>query len=78
MNSMNYPRIRDLREDCDLSQAKLGKEINITQRTYSHYENGNRTIPPHVLCALAEFHKTSVDYLLGLTDERRPYPRKKK
>ncbi len=76
--NMNYPRIRDLREDCDLSQEKLGEAIHLTQRTYSHYESGNRTIPTHVLCALAEFHKTSVDYLLGLTDERRPYPRKKK
>lgn len=72
-----YSRIKDLREDTDLSQEALGKCINVPQRTYSYYENGQRMIPPRVLCALAEFYGVSVDYILGLTDERKPYPRKK-
>ena len=70
-----YSRIRDLREDKDLSQAALGEIINIPQRAY--YESGQRMIPPRVLCALAQFHNVSVDYILGLTDEMKPYPRKK-
>ena len=72
-----YSRIRDLREDKDLSQAALGEIINIPQRAYSYYESGQRMIPPRVLCALAQFHNVSVDYILGLTDEMKPYPRKK-
>lgn len=72
-----YSRIKDLREDKDLSQAALGEIINIPQRAYSYYESGQRMIPPRVLCALAQFHNVSVDYILGLTDEMKPYPRKK-
>ena len=75
---MNYPRIKDLREDRDLTQAAVGKAINIPQRTYAYYESGERTIPPHVLAALAEFHETSVDYLLGLTDNPASYERGRK
>ena len=74
---MNYPRIRNLREDADLTQEAVGRAINVPQRTYAYYESGQRMIPPPVLCALAEFYRTSVDYLVGLTDERKPYPRKK-
>lgn len=68
-----YARIRAMREDRDLTQSEVGEAINIPQRTYSYYENGQRMIPPHVLCALAKFHGTSVDYLLGLTDKAEPY-----
>ena len=68
-----YERIRALREDADLSQSALGRAINVTQRTYSYYENGQRMIPPGVLCALADFHHVSVDYLLGRTSRREPY-----
>jgi len=70
---MNYPRIRNLREDKDLTQAVVGKAINVPQRTYAYYESGDRTIPPQVLIALANFHATSVDYLLGLTNNPAPY-----
>ena len=73
-----YTRIRDLREDSDLTQSEIGRTINVPQRTYAYYESGERTIPPHVLRALAELHNVSVDYILGLTDERKPYPRRKK
>lgn len=71
-----YKRIRDLREDKDQTQAFVGNSINIPQRTYAYYESGERCIPPNVLIALALFHDTSVDYLLGLTDNPKPYERK--
>ena len=72
-----YERIRNLREDSDLTQAEIGEQINVPQRTYAYYERGERMIPPQVLIALAQFHQVSVDYLLGLTDQKKPYPRKK-
>ena len=65
-----YHRIRDLREDRDLTQEKVGAAINVPQRTYAYYESGQRMIPPHVLCALADFYDVSVDYLLERTDCR--------
>lgn len=73
-----YQRIRDLREDKDLKQRELGEILNCSQRIYSNYERGEVDIPTQVLIKLAEFYNTSVDYLLGLTDEKKPYPRKKK
>ena len=74
---MIYKRIRDLREDNDLKQITLAKHLNITQRAYSRYETGERQIPTQVLIELSNFYNTSVDYLLDLTDEKNPYPRKK-
>ena len=65
-----YKRIRDLREDNDLTQAEVGAAINVPQRTYAYYESGQRMIPPHVLCALADFYRVSVDYLLERTDRK--------
>lgn len=65
-----YRRIRDLREDRDLTQEKVGAAINVPQRTYAYYESGQRMIPPHVLCALADFYEVSVDYLLERTDRK--------
>ena len=67
-------RLRDLREDHDLTQAALAAYLHIKQNTYSQYENGQRQTPIAVLVALATYYSTSVDYLLGLTDERKPYP----
>lgn len=72
-----YERIRNLREDADFTQAEIGKQINVPQRTYAYYESGERMIPPRVLIALAKFYRVSVDYLLGLTDKKAPYPDKK-
>lgn len=69
-----YRRIRDLRGDADLRQQDLADYLQCTQVSYSHYELGKRDIPTEVLVRLARFYKTSTDYLLGLTDERRPYP----
>lgn len=73
---MKYDRIRALREDKDLTQEQVGKAVNIPQRTYAYYETGQRMIPPHVLSALAGFHNVSIDYLVGLTDEKVPPKRK--
>ena len=65
-----YKRIRDLREDADLTQKQVGEAINVPQRTYAYYETGERMVPPNVLCALADFYGVSVDYILGRTDRR--------
>ena len=71
-------RIRDMREDRDLTQKQLADHLHIRQNTYSQYETGQRQLPLDVLIALARYYKTSADYLLDLTDERRPYPDSKK
>ncbi|MDE7177124.1 MAG: helix-turn-helix domain-containing protein [Lachnospiraceae bacterium] len=73
-----YPRIRDLREDKDLTQTKLAKLIGMSQTGYSKYETGENDIPTNILIKLANLHETSVDYLLGLTDEKKPYSSAKK
>ena len=62
--------IKDLREDHDLKQEDLAKVLNISQRTYSHYENGTRKIPLDILVALADYYGCSVDYLLGRTKKK--------
>ena len=66
-------RIRDLREDNDLTQKEIADYLHIKQNTYSQYENGQRQIPIDALIALARYYKTSTDYILGLTDEPKPY-----
>ena len=71
-----YRRIRDLREDSDLKQRDMAAWLNCSQVCYSHYELGKRDIPTDVLIRLSAYYGVSVDYLLGLTDERRPYPRR--
>ena len=71
-----YHRIRDLREDRDLLQKDIAASLQCTQVCYSNYETGKRDIPTDVLKALALYYDTSIDYLLGLTDEMNPYPRK--
>ena len=65
-----YQRIRDLREDHDLKQRQLAEYLNCSQRVYSNYELGQRDIPTELLIRLSRFHKVSVDYILGLTDEK--------
>lgn len=73
---MTYERIRELREDKDMPQKEIAELLSLNRRTYSSYETGDRTIPPDILIKLAHIHNISVDYLLGLTDIRKPYPRK--
>ena len=72
-----YTRIRDLREDKDLTQKQIGQLLNMSQTGYNQYEIGKNDIPTNVLIKLAEFYNTSADYILGITDEIKPYPRKK-
>lgn len=72
-----YRRIRDFREDKDFTQQNIADYLNCSQRVYSHYECGDVDIPTSVLIKLALFHDTSVDYLLELTDDPNPYPRKR-
>ena len=71
-------RIRDLREDNDLTQRQVADYLKIKQNTYSQYETGSRQIPVEVVIALAALYKTSTDYLLGITDCKTPYDRSKK
>ncbi len=73
-----YERIRNLREDRDWTQKQVAEMLHISRTSYCAYENGVTEISLENLIALAEIHQTSVDYLLGLTDEKRPYPRKKR
>ena len=70
-----YNRIRDLREDRDLNQTAVAKMLGMSQTGYSKYETGENDIPTWVLIKLSEFYNTSVDYLLGQTNERTPYPK---
>lgn len=63
-----YPRIRDLREDQDLTQQEMGQILSCSQRVYSNYERGDIDIPTATLIKIADFYKVSVDYLLNRTD----------
>lgn len=74
---MIYHRIRDLREDRELNQTQLAELLSVAQTTYSDYERGKLNIPVPTLISLAKFYNTSIDYLVGLTDEKTPYPRAK-
>ncbi|NLJ33061.1 MAG: helix-turn-helix transcriptional regulator [Firmicutes bacterium] len=69
-----YKRIRDLREDKDMTQKEMAQYLGIHQTTYSDYELGNLNIPIPALIKIATLFGTSIDYLVGITDERRPYP----
>ena len=71
-----YKRIKDLREDMDLTQSTLAKYLNMSQNGYSQYETDTNKVPVEVLKKLAVFYDTSIDYLVELTDERKPYKRK--
>lgn len=72
-----YSRIRNLREDKDMTQKDIGNILNMSQTGYNQYEIGKNDIPTKILIKLANFYNTSVDYLLELTDIKEPYPRKK-
>ena len=68
-------RLRDLREDRDLFQKDIANILNMSQTGYSKYEVGTNDIPTEILKKLASYYDTSIDYLLCLTDERKPYPK---
>lgn len=68
-----YKRIRDLREDCDLNQTQVAKMLGMSQTGYSKYETGENDIPTTILIKLARFYNTSIDYILGETDNPNRY-----
>ncbi len=72
---MYINRLKEIREDRDLYQKDIANILNISQVQYSRYETGIRLIPIDKLAKLAKFYNTSIDYLIGFTDERRPYPK---
>ena len=73
---MNYrERIKNVREDHDLTQSQISKYLNMSQTGYSKYETGENDVPTKILIELAKFYKTSVDYILELTNETKPYNR---
>lgn len=76
LGDVMYPRLRDLREDRDLSQREVAKLLEMSQTGYSKYETGENDIPTSVLQRLADFYNVSVDYLLGRTNQKVPYPKK--
>ena len=69
---MKFQRIQDMRIDSDLSQKKIGEILHISQRSYSHYETGSRNIPIEMLIRLADYYDTTIDYLVGRTDNKEP------
>jgi len=75
LKEIRYERLKGLREDKDLKQIDIANVLNVTQVDYSCYEIGRRQIPTDALIKLALFYNVSVDYILGLTDERKPYPK---
>ncbi len=70
-----YKRIRDLREDKDLNQTEIAKMLGMSQTGYSKYETGENDIPTAILIKLAKFYNTSVDYILGITNDKNSYPK---
>ena len=72
---MNINRLKEIREDKDLKQSEVAKALGIKQQQYSEYEIGKRLIPINYLSDLADFYSTSIDYILGKTDQRKPYPK---
>lgn len=69
-----YDRIRNLREDADLSQEQVGGLLHVSQRAYSYYEGGKRGIPTEILIELADLYKVNIDYLVGRTDVKNLLP----
>jgi transcriptional regulator with XRE-family HTH domain len=68
-------RIREIREDSDITQRQVGEYLMCDQSLYSKYERGEREIPLRLLIALARYYNVSLDYLAGLTDVKAPYPK---
>ena len=76
-DKVNFNRLKDLREDKDLNQSEIAKVLKTTQQQYSKYEIGVRLIPIDKLNILADFYKTSIDYIVGRTNIKKPYPKNK-
>lgn len=73
---MYFKRLKDIREDHNLTQSKIAELLNMKQQQYSRYENGTNEIPFEYIIKLAQFYNVSIDYLAELTDEQNPYKRK--
>lgn len=71
VNNMRFQRIQDMRNDADLSQRQISEILHISQRSYSHYETGTRNIPVEMLIRLANYYDTSIDYLVGRTNNKK-------
>ena len=71
-----YSRLKNLREDADMTQAEVGAKLNISQRSYAHFEAGTRGIPTETLTALADLYKVNLDYLVDRTDKKEMLPKK--
>lgn len=69
-----YERIRNLREDMDMTQSQVGEYLHISQRSYAHYEAGTREIPIEILIELAEMYQVNLDYLVGRTNVKDKLP----
>jgi len=69
-----YQRLRDLREDLDMNQTEFAKILGMSQTGYSKYETGENDIPTEILIKIADYHNTSIDYLLERTNQKEPYP----
>lgn len=74
---MRFKRMKDLREDKDLKQENIANLLKITRQQYGLYETGKRTMPIDLIIILADFYETSVDYIIGRTNEKNPYKPKK-
>ncbi len=74
---MYFQRLRDLREDMDMTQTQISELLGIKQTVYSRYERGYQTIPVEHLICLADYYKVSTDYILGRTLVKKMYPRKR-
>ena len=70
-----YERIRNLREDLDMTQLQVGKYLHISQRSYAHYEAGTREMPIEILIELADLFQVNLDYLVGRTDVKYMLPK---
>lgn len=75
---VKYERLRDLREDFDMTQAEVGRLLHISQRSYAHYESGTRDIPIEIVIGLADIYQVNIDYLLNRTDIKDMLPIKPK
>lgn len=74
---IDFSRLKEIRKDKDLTQEDIAKVLSTSQVQYSRYEMGIRLLPIDKLVILADFYNVSTDYLLGLTNERKPYPKTK-
>ena len=70
-----YPRLKNLREDADLTQAQVGAYLHISQRSYAHFEAGTRGVPIEILVSLADFYQVSLDYLVGRSNQKEMPPK---